>query len=165
VRVFDIRSIKEWVILRGHKKGICCTSYLTLQLTFAHRTVLAQYTASHSRLLWVWRRNPLLGSLLSDRRPHLHQFSQLLHHCPLPPSPLRQHHPPRGLRLCYQHRHRKSPFARHSLKCTTQQSECLYSTHSATCSSPRETTTRPFSGCASDSPTMPRFFTRASFSP
>src|SRR6267378_7239764 len=25
VRVFDIRSMKEWVVLRGHKKDVCCT--------------------------------------------------------------------------------------------------------------------------------------------
>jgi len=59
---------------------------------------------------------------------------------------------------------RKSPFARHTLKRTTQQSECLYSTRLATCSSPRETTTRPSSGRASDSPTLPRSFPRASLS-
>jgi hypothetical protein len=99
VRVFDIRSIKEWVVLRGHKKGICCTSYLTLQLprpnallTLSSNCPGTAHCASHSRLLWlpVWRRNPLLpplGSLLSDRRPPLHQFSQLLHHRP----PRRRH--------------------------------------------------------------------------
>jgi polyadenylation factor subunit 2 len=26
VRVFDIRSMKEWIVLRGHKKEVCCTS-------------------------------------------------------------------------------------------------------------------------------------------
>ena len=46
----------------------------------------------------------------------------------------------------------------------TQQSECLYSTRSATCAPPRETTTRRFSGCASDSPTLTRFFPRVSLS-
>ena len=126
--------------------------------------------ASHSRLLWlpVWRQNPPLpplGSLLSDRRPRLHQFSQLLHHRPPPPSPLRQHCPPRGARPRYQRQHRGPPFVRRSPRWKIQTPECLYSTRSATCSSPRETTTRPCSGCASNSATLPLSLPRAAAQP
>src|SRR6266850_686104 len=32
VRVFDIRSMKEWVVLRGHKKEVCCASYFFIQV-------------------------------------------------------------------------------------------------------------------------------------
>ena len=32
VRVFDIRSMKEWVVLRGHKKEVCCTCSPSLPL-------------------------------------------------------------------------------------------------------------------------------------
>jgi hypothetical protein len=71
MRVFDIRSIKEWIVLRGHKKGICCTSYLVLQSPRANAPLTPSpncpgtaHCASHSRLLWPWRRIPPLGSLL-----------------------------------------------------------------------------------------------------
>jgi hypothetical protein len=172
VRVFDIPSIKEWVVLRGPKKGICCTSDLTLQsprpnapLTLSSNCPVTAHCASHSRLLWSWRRNPPLGSLLSDSRPLLHQFSHFPYHRPSPPSPLRQHRPARSPRPRYQHQHRKPPFARRSPRWTIQTPECLYSTRSATRSSPRETTTRPVSGCASDSARLPPSFPQAAAQP
>jgi hypothetical protein len=93
------------------------------------------------------------------------KFSQLLHHRPLPPSPLRQHPTRRAAYARAINTGTANPRLRDTLKRTTQQSECLYSTRSSTCSPPRETTTRPFSGCASDSPTLPRSFPRASHSP
>ena len=167
MRVFDIRSK-----VGCHKKGICCTSYLTLQsprpnasLTLSSNCPGTAHCASHSRLLWLWRRNPPLGSLLSDSKPLLNQFSHFLHHRPSPPSPLRQHRPPRGPRPRYQHQHRKPPFARRSPRWTIQTPECLYSIRSATRSSPRETTTRPCSGCASDSATLPLSLPRAAAQP
>src|SRR6266851_7792430 len=48
-----------------------------------------------------------------------------------------------------------NPFARRSPRRTIQTPEHLYSTRSATYSSPSETTTPPFSGCASDSAALP----------
>src|SRR6266851_4858792 len=49
VRAFDVRSM-EWVVLRGHKEHICCTSYPTFQsprpdasLTLCHQTAPARH--------------------------------------------------------------------------------------------------------------------------
>ena len=76
VRVFDIRAMKEWVVLRGHKKEVCCTSLFFL--TSSHLIQQPKPTPGNStsmaprppdpRLWRIRRRHPPLGPLLPDRR-------------------------------------------------------------------------------------------------
>ena len=75
VRVFDIRAMKEFRILKGHKKEVCCTSLphahscsLThADLLFANSRHLASRPPD-PRLRRLRRRHPPLG----PRRPRTH---------------------------------------------------------------------------------------------
>ena len=93
----------------------------------------------------------------SPRRQQGHlQISQLPHHRPA--AQLCQDRTPHRPS---QHQHHKSPLARRFRKHTTQTSEHRRSTRLATCSSPRQTTTRPASGCTSGPAMQPRSLPRA----
>lgn len=65
VRVFDIRAMKEYRVLKGHKKEVCCmlfhsgTFYLLAKLILSGDMAPC---ASSSRLRGLRRRHPTLGS-------------------------------------------------------------------------------------------------------
>jgi hypothetical protein len=75
--------IKEWVVLRGHERGICCTSYLTLQsptpnalLTLDHQTVhpiLVSCSYGGEILFWD------LSSPTVGHTTNFHNFSIIVH--------------------------------------------------------------------------------------
>jgi hypothetical protein len=73
VRVFDIRSMKEWVVLRGHKKEVCCTSpppslLATPSLTSTLTSARMAPRPPDPRLRRLRRRHPALGPLLPNSR-------------------------------------------------------------------------------------------------
>jgi WD40 repeat protein len=72
VRVFDIRAMKEFRVLKGHKKEVCCKfsrlSSISLLTLFSRRMASRTPPACLRR---VRRRNPALGPLYTRRRqPH-----------------------------------------------------------------------------------------------
>jgi hypothetical protein len=79
--------MKVWVVLRGHKEQVCCTSYLTIQSprTDASPTLCA----SHSPLWWLRGRSPFLGPLLFDSKHGHPNFPD----CPITVHPRRRHFP------------------------------------------------------------------------
>ena len=93
VRVFDIYSMKEWVVLRGHKKEAFCAPYLLL---YAPRPDMSltpsplnspgiSSCALGPRLRWHRRCHP--GTSPPRQQALSVQFSQLPHHGPLPGAP------------------------------------------------------------------------------
>jgi len=95
VRAFDVRSM-EWVVLRGHKEHICCTSYPTFQsprpdasLTLCHQTAPARHPvhpilvyggSEREILLWdlssptVGTPTPIFPTCPIAIRSHRHHF-------------------------------------------------------------------------------------------
>src|SRR6266851_8270998 len=95
VRAFDVRSM-EWVVLRGHKEHICCTSYPTFQsprpdasLTLCHQTAPARHPvhpilvyggSEREILLWdlssptVGTPTPIFPTCPITIRSHRHHF-------------------------------------------------------------------------------------------
>lgn len=65
VRVFDIRTLKEFRILKGHKKEVCCTTlYLSLmfQLIYISHSCNMASIPPHPRLRRLGRCHLALGS-------------------------------------------------------------------------------------------------------
>jgi polyadenylation factor subunit 2 len=88
VRVFDIRSMKEWVVLRGHKKEVCCTSpppslLATPSLTSTPSPALAWHPVhpilvsggSEGAILHWDLSSPTAGTPFAPLTPHPHSHA------------------------------------------------------------------------------------------
>jgi WD40 repeat protein len=65
LRVFDIRAMKELQALRGHKKEVCCKSYITLTAQKLTKDSCGMASLPSHPCLWRIRGcNPTLGSLI-----------------------------------------------------------------------------------------------------
>jgi len=74
VRVFDIRAMKEFRILKGHKKEVCCTLPFPLSFCFVLMLVCSCCLAPRPSVTCIWRigRRDFALGLVNARGEHFH---------------------------------------------------------------------------------------------